>query len=64
MRVYLDSRTISIYLLWLFKPIFGLFFYSYLCTYDAFDAGSIHYEGKWGGGGGLGPGNRDFFWAL
>jgi hypothetical protein len=43
---------------------------SYLCTYDlkgpvriAFDADSIHYEGKWEGAGGwgLGPGNRDFF---
>jgi hypothetical protein len=38
---------------------------NYLCTYDlfgpvrnAFDAGSIHYEGKWEG---VGPGNRDFF---
>jgi hypothetical protein len=40
----------------------------YLCTYDlhspvrdAFDAASIHYEGKWEGVGRLGPGNREFF---
>jgi hypothetical protein len=42
---------------------------NYLCTYDlygplrnTFDAGSIHYEGKWEGG--LGPGNQVFFGVL
>jgi hypothetical protein len=41
---------------------------SYLCTYDlhgpvhnAFDAGSIHYEGKWEG---VGPWKSRLFWAL
>ncbi len=40
---------------------------SYLCTYDlygpvhnAFDAGSIHYEGKWEG---VGPWKLRLFWA-
>ncbi len=42
-----------------------LTYYNYLCTYDlyvpvgnAFDAGSIHYEGN---SEGLGPGNQEFF---
>jgi hypothetical protein len=41
---------------------------SYLCTYDlygpvrnAFDAGSIHYEGKWEG---VGPWKSRLFWVL
>jgi hypothetical protein len=41
---------------------------SYLCTYglygsvrNAFDAGSIHYEGKWEG---VGPWKSRLFWAL
>ncbi len=47
------------------SPIYFIYF-NYLCTYDlygpvcnAFDAGSIHYEGKWEGG--FGPGNQEFF---
>jgi len=42
-------------------------FYSYLCTYElygpmhnAFDAGSIHYKGKWKG---VGPWKSRLFWA-
>jgi hypothetical protein len=41
---------------------------SYLCTYDlygpvhnAFDAGSIHYDGKWEV---VGPWKSRVFWAL
>ncbi len=34
----------------------------YTAVRNAFDSGSIHYEGKWGGG--LGLGNRDFFGAY
>jgi hypothetical protein len=49
--------------LWLFKSQ-----NSYLCTYDlygpevnAFDTGSIHYEGKWEE---VGPWKLILFWAL
>jgi hypothetical protein len=46
-------------------------FITYLCTYDlygpvrnAFDAGSIHNEGKWKGGGGVEPWKSRLFWPL
>ncbi len=51
-----------------FRGEFYLGLNSYLCTYDlngpvhnAFDAGSIHYEGKWEG---VGPWKSRLVWAL